>query len=1202
MRYPRSLAVIAVSLLIGVGAFTPLSPFQATTATTAATATTTHRHTAVVVTDAKGHTHTTDISTQDVTATITQVRSKVKYVFVLYQENRSFDSYFGTFPGANGIYSRPASQTPGYYQPITNTDGATSTIQPFRIGPTQFASATDDVDHSHTALNAKMDVVTSTTNMTGTPQMDRFAQREETNYFTSGITPTLKGKQYGELTMAYQDCDTVPLLWNYAKNFTLFDNIYQQMTGPSTPGNLAIIGAQSGQTQGVLHPNQNISGNGASGPGLPVLNDVCPKWGSLSDTYAMTTGTPYNSVQECHNTDPPVALNRSHTTVYQQNLTYATLPVSFEGPNALSTFTNNNDLGGGSDIADLNNAVVSGTNTISDTGAVAAQDGSVVPWGWFEEGYGANDPSRIPARNNANVAFGSYIVHHNGPQYFGYIMNNPIEHAHLHSLTDFINAITSTTLSPNGGVYYVKGGYYNTANLNPADPSPLVQAGFTGDDDHPAYSDAQISEYTVAKEVDAIARSPYWNQSAIIITYDDSEGDYDHAQPPIMNNGPASSGFIADGPRVPFIVISPYSRQGIVSTPGDHGSVVKFIDALFNLTPLANLPSEYGARQTAATQGISGTGSMTATNYGPDDALTGGIDNLVDAFDANKLTGVTTPFTPTMAEIPAGFNVFPTQEGQGCAEVGITPVKPLVGESNAIPADFNPRSGTEPTTVLGSGVVSPTTGGTITGTVVPGQTTTFNSLVVPSAAVTEPVTISVNGVISGSAPSDPLGSVSLGDVLAFTGTGSDGAGIGQLTVPSTLTLTFNPNSLPAGTMATAQGLGIYAYTINRASGTIPVAYTYTLLPTMVTTSTGTITASAFINSFASQYELRAITSTVATGTPTTVAGTATATGTVTTVAGTSTATGTVTTVASTATATGTVTTAAGTATVTGTVGTSTATVGTSTATVGTSTATTSAGTATSVPSMSAPTATATSVPLTSAPTATSVPSTSVPTTTPTNTATNTNTPTNTATNTNTPTNTPTNTATNTSVASTATSTSAPTKAPVNTPAPTATPYPTIALTPPSGTVTATPRPTAQPCHFRLALVYARAIPRHRNHTKGRPVAIVEGLNGADSSHRQPYSRTPLFFDDNHGTIIFSRKVYRSLSCSGNGKGTLLNVSGTVLYGQAIVRHRKVNLYNAGFQLRVIATGTGRYSLLVDIGRVNYHLTFTGLQGVIDTRR
>ncbi len=1182
MRYPRSLAVIAVSLLVGVGAFTPLSPFRAGAATTPTTATTTHRHTAVVVTDAKGRTHTTDVSTQDVAATITQVRSKVKYVFVLYQENRSFDSYFGTFPGANGIYSRPAAQTPGYYQPITNTDGTASTIQPFRIGPTQFASATDDVDHSHSALDAKMDVVTSTTNMTGTPLMDRFAQREETNYFTGGITPTLKGKQYGELTMAYADCDTVPLLWNYAKNFTLFDNIYQQMTGPSTPGNLAIIGAQAGQTQGVLHPSQNFSDNGNGFPpsngfpanttpvaGVPVLNDICPVWGSTTDPYSTTrtaaTKAPYNSFRECNPaTKPP----------FQQNLTYATLPVSFEGPNALSTFTNNNDLGGGSDIADLNNAVVSGTNTISDTGAVAAQDGSVVPWGWFEEGYGANDPSRVPAKNNANVAFGSYIVHHNGPQYFGYIMNNPIENAHLHSLTDFMNAITSTSLSPNGGVYYVKGGYYNTANLNPTDPSPLVQAGFTGDDDHPAYSDAQISEYTVAKEVDAIARSPYWNQSAIIITYDDSEGDYDHVQPPIMNNGPASSGFIADGPRVPFIVISPYSRQGIVSTPGDHGSVVKFIDALFNLTPLTNLPSEYSARQTAATTGISGTGSMTATNYGPDDALTGGIDDLVDAFDANKLTGVTTPFTPTMAEIPAGFNPFPTQEGQGCAEVGIVPVKPLAGESNAVPADFNPRSGTEPTTVLGSGVVSSTTGGTITGAAVPGRTTAFSSLVVPPAAATQPVTISVSGVVSGSAPADIAGSVALGDVLAFTGTGSDGAGIGQLTVSSTLTLTFNPNSLPAGTMATAQGLGIYAYTINRASGTVPVSYTYTLLPTTVTTSTGIITASAPINSFASSYQLRAITSTVPMATITSVAATATATGTVT------------------------MTATAGSATATGTATTATATTGTGTATTGTgsATATTSA---TSIPSASA----------------TSVPSISTATNTATNTPTNTNTATNTATNTPTntatSTNTPTNTATNTSVAPTATRTTAPTQAPANTPVPSATPYPTIALTPPSGTGTPTPSPTTKGCHFRLVLVYARDRPRHPNHTKGRPVAIVEGLNSADSGHRQPYSQTPLFFDDNHGTIIFSYKSYRALACgtpqSGRSKYpyTVVDVSGTVNYGQGIVRHRKVNLHNASFEVRVIQTGAGRYTLRVDIPRLpqsQYPQTFTGLQGVIDTRR
>src|SRR5487761_143847 len=60
------------------------------------------------------------------------LRQKVKYVFVLYQENRSFDSYFGTFPGADGLFSKPADQTPGFDQTLINTDGSTTTIHPFR--------------------------------------------------------------------------------------------------------------------------------------------------------------------------------------------------------------------------------------------------------------------------------------------------------------------------------------------------------------------------------------------------------------------------------------------------------------------------------------------------------------------------------------------------------------------------------------------------------------------------------------------------------------------------------------------------------------------------------------------------------------------------------------------------------------------------------------------------------------------------------------------------------------------------------------------------------------------------------------------------------------------------------------------------------------------------------------------------------------
>ena len=66
-------------------------------------------------------------------ALIAELQAKVKYVFVFYQENRSFDSLFGTFPGANGIYSQPSSQTPGYNQTLVTSTGQVTTLNTFRI-------------------------------------------------------------------------------------------------------------------------------------------------------------------------------------------------------------------------------------------------------------------------------------------------------------------------------------------------------------------------------------------------------------------------------------------------------------------------------------------------------------------------------------------------------------------------------------------------------------------------------------------------------------------------------------------------------------------------------------------------------------------------------------------------------------------------------------------------------------------------------------------------------------------------------------------------------------------------------------------------------------------------------------------------------------------------------------------------------------
>jgi phospholipase C len=568
-------------------------------------------------------------------ALIASLRSRVKYVFVLYQENRSFDSYFGTFPNADGIYSQPASTTPGYSQPIENVDGTYSSIVPFRIGPAQYAADTDDVNHSHPGLVAKIDVTA------GGPQMDKFALTEEALH-TTGALPTLEAKQYGELTMAHEDCDTIPLLWNYANRFTLFDHIFQSAIGPSTPGNLTIIGAQAGETQYGLHPTEGYTGTGASGPGVPVTNDANPAWAPTS-----ASGT-------------------------QINLTFATLPLSLAGPSI------------GAVVASDPTSTTDFADTTDDVKYLKGQPTSA-DWAWFQEGY-----STVP--NSPDLA--NYIAHHNGPQYFGYVANSS-ERAKLHNLPDFFATMASDSL-PNPGVYYVKGGYQNILGLAPVAPFPAVQTGFAGDDDHPGYSDAQISEAAVATAVNAIVKSKYWSQSAIIITWDDSEGDYDHVPPPLTAIGPGAGNlpqdFITAGPRVPLMVISPFAKDhAVLHGYGDQGSVVKFVDTVFGVTPLANLPDEIKGRYDAAALG--------KINYGPDDGAASGTTDLLEAFDYGRLAGYTAPLTKNYAYTPVEYiTTLPQTSGRGCKNLGIVPVDYARGIANQIPADFNPRPGSVPTT------------------------------------------------------------------------------------------------------------------------------------------------------------------------------------------------------------------------------------------------------------------------------------------------------------------------------------------------------------------------------------------------------------------------------------------------------------------------------------------------------------------------
>jgi phospholipase C len=243
---------------------------------------------------------------------------------------------------------------------------------------------------------------------------------------------------------------------------------------------------------------------------------------------------------------------------------------------------------------------------------------------------------------------------------------------------------------PPGGLFFVRGGFTNLQGLVPTDPDDAVRRNFRGDDDHPGYADSQISEALLAREVNAIAASPYWPESAIIITYDESEGDYDHVAPDILVYDPAGLP-LSRGPRIPLIIISPYARAHVIShESGDHNSVIKLVDRLFDLPPLAGLPDELQAR-------LEGEHLFHQSNLGPGDDLTPGVGDLLSAFDPARLAGQSPALPPSYAAIDDQvITTLPHYANQGCHAIGIVPQDIALGIANPIPGDFNPRPSTNP--------------------------------------------------------------------------------------------------------------------------------------------------------------------------------------------------------------------------------------------------------------------------------------------------------------------------------------------------------------------------------------------------------------------------------------------------------------------------------------------------------------------------
>jgi phospholipase C len=444
-----------------------------------------------------------------------QTATPIKHVVVIFDENVSFDHYFGTYPTAANTDGTPFTAKPGTPK-VNGLTPALLTANPNEYNPTRLTSSqalTCDQNHGYTAEQAASD----------NGKEDKYVQYTDTSTCTG--EPVIYGAP--GLVMDYFDGNTVTGLWNYAQNYAMSDNSYGDSFGPSTPGAVNLI---AGQTYGATAVN---SVTGAS-------------------TTASFIGSPDSAGVGTLYTDADPAYDDCSDTNHTSTSPLASLS--------------------GENIGDLLNQ-------------------KNVTWGWFEGGFnptGSANGYSVCGSTHQNIGGNTvtdYVPHHEPFQYYKSTANPkhlPPSSPAMIGYTDQANHqydLTSFTTALNDG------------NL----PSVSFLKAAAYQDGHAGYSDPLDEQTFLANEINAIEKSPDWKSTAIIISYDDSDGWYDQASGKIIDGsstsldastqctGTASTDGQADrcglGPRLPLLVISPYSKQNYVSNSvTDQSSVLKFIE------------------------------------------------------------------------------------------------------------------------------------------------------------------------------------------------------------------------------------------------------------------------------------------------------------------------------------------------------------------------------------------------------------------------------------------------------------------------------------------------------------------------------------------------------------------------------------------------------------------------------------------------
>jgi phospholipase C len=515
----------------------------------------------------------------------------IKHVVVIFGENISFDHYFGTYPKAQ---NNPG-ETPFHYKPSPHrgNDVANTLITPLDPtrgfepvkgvnlitdnpnGPTGSGAAFNGTSAANPFRLAPFQAATADMNHAPKPEQMAYDNGKVDQFpgstGTAGPPPsvlTATGAEHTKgLVMGYFDGNSVTALWNYANHFALNDNTYTSQFGPSTPGAINLI---SGQTNGFANFTNVVSG---TAPNQVLLHNSHEVFDGQGGFTLIGDAEPLGDV--CSNTS-------------SDNVAFA-----------------------GKNIGDLLNK----------------QD---ITWGWFQGGFNLeltnangstgcirSTPNAIPGCGG--VAMNDYVEHHQPFQYYASTAN--LTHARPSS----IRSIGSSFEAGRGKVADPANHQYDTDDFftaldNGNLPSVTFLKAPSFQDAHPGNSDPTDEQTFVVNVINALQESTFWESTAVVITYDDSDGWYDHQMPSIVNPSTSSFVDVLNGPnncstgaqqredgklpnrkkplngtgglpvlgrcgygtRIPLLVISPWARDNYVDhTLLDQSSVIRFIEDNF---------------------------------------------------------------------------------------------------------------------------------------------------------------------------------------------------------------------------------------------------------------------------------------------------------------------------------------------------------------------------------------------------------------------------------------------------------------------------------------------------------------------------------------------------------------------------------------------------------------------------------------------